>query len=188
LHFHFNNVYIGVNMLKRTTIFLLLGVFCTAVVYSQTLARVAVVNLPRVYQEFFRDSQAVRDFEARSARLQSDIDRMTREIMTLRSRHADAIMQDNQTEMIRLETEINRRTENLRNFHQARTAELENERRRLAQSDSFLNEVHDEIRLVAERGGFTHVINIAETPGLVWFNSAFEITDSVIQGLRNRAR
>jgi outer membrane protein len=157
-------------------------------VYGQQLTRVAVVDLPRVYTEFFQESRAVREFAERSARVQSDIDRMTREIQTLRSRHADAILQDNQTEMFRLETEINRRTENLRTFHQTRTAELENERRNLMQSQSFFNEVHDEIRLIAERGGFTHVFNIRDTPGLIWFNSTFDITDSLIQGLRNRSR
>jgi len=174
-------------MLKRFFIFIVI-VSCAVTAYGQQLTRVAVVDLPRVYTEFFQESRAVREFAERSARVQSEIDRMTREIQNLRSQHATAIQQDNQAQMTRLEAEINRRTENLRAFHATRTAELENERRNLAQSQSFLNEVHDEIRLIAERGGFTHVFNIRDTPGLIWYNSSFDITESLIQGLRNRSR
>jgi outer membrane protein len=174
-------------MFKRIFV-LFLFLLCAGVVYGQQVPRIAVVDLSRVYIEFFPESRAVREFAERSARVQSDIDRQTMEIQVLRSRHADAIMQDNQAEMIRLETEINRRTENLRNFVQARAAELENERRNLMQSPSFWNEVNDEIRLVAESGGFSHVFNITDTPGLIWWHSTFDITDRLIQGLRNRSR
>ena len=177
-------------MNKRIIFFLLLAVFFLGAAYSQSqqLTRIAIVDLPRVYTEFFRDSQAVREFEARSARVQTEIDRMTREIQTLRSRHAEAIQNDNQADINRLETEINRRQENLRNYYQARTTELERERSQLMRSGTFLNEVNDEIRLIAERNGFTHVFDRSNTPGLVWFNSSFDITDILIQGLRARNR
>ena len=175
-------------MLKRIVIFLLLNAACFGFVYSQQLARIAVVDLARVYTEFLPNSTAVRNFETRSATVQREIDRMQREIQTLRSRHADAIQQGNQSETLRLEADINRRTDDLRQYHQTRTAELDRERRNLMQSGSFLNEVNDEIRLVAERGGFTHVFNIGDTPGLIWYHSSFDITENLIEGLRRRSR
>ncbi|MCL2719985.1 MAG: OmpH family outer membrane protein [Treponema sp.] len=175
-------------MSKRILIFLLSGFICLGAVYGQHISRIAVVDLPRVYTEFFRESQAVRQFEERAARVQRDIERMQTDIRNLNTRLADAIARDDQREMIRLETEINTRTENLRVFFQARTAELDAERRRLMESGSFLNQVHDEIRYIAESEGFTHVFDIKNTPGLVWYANSTDITDRLINSLRTRRR
>ena len=175
-------------MNRRLVILFTLIVLCAGMVYSQALTRIAVVDLPRVYTEFLRESQAVREFEAKSARVQNEIDRMTREIQALRTRHAEAIQNDNESEMIRLETEINRRTENLRTYYQARTAELERDRQNLMQSGSFLNEVRDEIRFIAEREGYTNVFDIKNTPGMIWYSPTVDITDRLIASLRSRTR
>ena len=175
-------------MFKRVIIFLLLNLLCLGFVHSQMITRMAVVDLPRVYTTFFQQSRAVREFQQRSERVQADIDRMQKEIQDLRTRHADAILKDDQTEMLRLETQINRRTENLREFYQTRTTELDNQRKNLMQSSSFLNQVHDEIRFIAESEGFTAVFDIKSTPGIIWHSPTVDITDKLIQSLQNRSR
>ncbi|MCL2127870.1 MAG: hypothetical protein FWH38_06410, partial [Treponema sp.] len=71
--------------------------FSFASLSAQQLTRFAVVDLPRVYTAFFRDSRAVREWEERSARVQSEIDRMTREIQELRSRQADLVLRGEQS-------------------------------------------------------------------------------------------
>jgi len=172
-------------MLKKALFFLLLNV--CGLLYGQQLTRFAVVDLSRVYMAFFRESRAVREFEERSARVQADIDRMTREIQELRSRHADATMNNNQTEALRLETQINSRTEYLREYYQTRTAELETQRRNLMTSGSFLDQVYDEMRFVAESEGCTMVINLNDTPGVVWYSPSIDITDKLIQSLQTRS-
>ena len=173
-------------MLKKVLFLLLLNVSC--LLYSQQLTRFAVVDLPRVYTAFFQESRAVRQYEERVARVQADIDRMTREIQDLRSRYADAILRDDDSEAFRLEALIQRRSENLRDFHQIRMTELENERRRLMQSGSFLDQIYDEIRFIAEREGYTMVINKSENNGIVWYSNTIDITDMLIQSLLTRAR
>jgi outer membrane protein len=173
-------------MFKRILIFFLLSASC--LLYGQQLTRFAVVDLPQVYTAFFRDSRAVREFEERSARVQSDIDRMTREITELRSRHADAVMHNNETEALRLETQINRRAEFLREYYQSKTAELEQQRSRLMQSGSFLDQVYEEIRYIAESEGYSAVINLRDTPGMVWHSPTVDITARLIQNLLTRNR
>jgi len=175
-------------MFKRVLIFVLLNLMCLGMVFAQQITRMAVVDLPRVYTTFFRESTAVRQFEERSARVQSDINRMTNDIQTLRTRQADAIARDDQSESIRLETEINRRTEDLRNFYNARTAELERQRNQLMQSNTFLNQVHDEIRFIAESEGYSVVFDIKNTPGIVWNSPTIDITERLIASLQTRAR
>ena len=155
---------------------------------AQHLTRFAVVDLSRVYVSFFRESRAVREFEERSARVQSDIDRMTAEIQGLRANQINAEFQGNRALAQRLESEINQRTEQLREYHQLRTAELELHRSRLAQSDTFLEEVYDEIRFIAEREGYSMVLNLRENTGILWFSPTVDITDRLIQNLLARAR
>jgi len=173
-------------MLKRIFIFLLLNISC--LLYGQQLTRFAVVDLSQVYTAFFRESQAVREFEERSARVQNDIDRITREVQELRSRHADALLRDDQSEALRLENQIYRRSEFLRDYYQTKMAELEDQKRRLTRSGAFLNQVYDEIRFIAESEGYTMVLNLNDNNGIIWYSPTVDITEKLIQNLLTRGR
>ena len=171
-------------MFKRIFFFVLFFVSCFAVVYSQQITKFAVVDLNKVYTTFFADSRAVREWNERSANVQREIENRTKAIQDLRTRHANAIQQDNQAEVTRLETEINRRTENLRDYAQARIAELERERTRLTQSESFLTQVNDAIRWIAESEGYSMVLNLNNNTAIIWYSQSVDITEKVIQRLR----
>jgi len=172
-------------MLKKVFIFLLLNVSCF--LYGQQLTRFAVVDLQHVYTSFFKESQAVRQFEERSARVQSEVDKRTKEIQELRGRHAEAVLNDNQSEANNLETRIQRMTDALRDYYQAQTAILERQMAQLSQSNSFRSQVYDEIRRIAESEGYTMVMN-KNDPNIIWFSSTIDITEKLIQNLLARAR
>jgi len=174
--------------MKKAILFVLLTCCFAASVVAQQLTRFAVVDLPRVYSAFFRDSRAVREFEERSSRVQTEIDRMNREIQELRSRHADLVLAGDQSQALRLENEINRKSEFLREYYNLKTAELEDQKRRLSQSGSFLEQVYGEIRSIAESEGYSMVLNLKENTGILWYSPTVDITDRVIQNLLDRAR
>ncbi|MDR2619404.1 MAG: OmpH family outer membrane protein [Treponema sp.] len=155
---------------------------------AQQLTRFAVVDLPRVYVSFFRESRAVREFEERSARVQSEIDRMNAEIQTLRQNQISAEFQGNQEQALRLESEINRKSDYLTEYYRLKTAELESQKARLSQSSSFLEQVYDEIRFIAESEGYTMVLNLKENTGILWYSPTVDITDKLIQNLTEKAR
>jgi outer membrane protein len=171
-------------MKKRIFIFILL--FVSSFLYAQQLTRIAVVDMPKVYTAYFKDSRAVRQFEEKSAKVQSDIDKMTKEIQDLKSRHADALLRDDQSEVLRLDNLIYRRSEYLREFYQTRTAELENEKKKLMQSGSFLDQVYDEIRYIAESEGYSMVIE--KNNNLIWYSNTIDITDKLITNLQKKQR
>jgi len=172
----------------KKTFLLFAACFLTASLYSQQLTRFAVVDLPKVYSAFFRESRVVRDFEERSAGIQAEIDKMTKEIQELRARRVDLINQGDQTGALRLENEIYRKQEFLKEYYAVKTAELEDQRKKLAQSDSFLEQVYGEIRSIAESEGYTMVLNLKESTGIIWYSPAVDITDKVIQNLANKSR
>ncbi|MDR3019310.1 MAG: OmpH family outer membrane protein [Treponema sp.] len=172
-------------MLKRILIFILFNVCVFA--YGQQLTRFAVVDLPKVYTAFFRDSRPVREFEERSARVQNEIDRRTREIQELRARHAEAVLEDNQAQVNRLESQIHRMSEALRDYYQAQTAILEDQRNRLMQSGSFLDQVYDEVRYIAESEGYSMVLSLSDNKGILWHSATVDITDKLIQNLLTKS-
>ncbi|MDR1857979.1 MAG: OmpH family outer membrane protein [Treponema sp.] len=174
--------------MKKAMLFVLLTCCFAASVFAQQLTRFAVVDLPRVYSAFFRDSRAVREFEERSARVQAEVDRMTREIRELRSRHADLVLEGEQEQAVRLESEIYRKSEFLREYYNLKTAELEDQRKKLSQSGSFLEQVYGEIRSIAESEGYSMVLDLKENTGVLWYSPTVDVTDKVIQNLLNRAR
>jgi outer membrane protein len=172
----------------KKTVLLLAACFLTTSLYSQQLTRFAVVDLPKVYTAFFRDSRSVREFEERSANVQAEIDKMTREIQELRSKRIDLVNRGDQTGALRLESEIYSKQEFLKEYYTVKTAELEDQRRKLAQSDSFLEQVYAEIRSIAEGEGYSMVLNLKESTGIIWYSPTVDITDKVIQNLVNRTR
>ncbi len=169
----------------KKTVFLVAACFLTTSLYSQQLTRFAVVDLPKVYTAFFRDSRTVREFEERSALVQAEIDKMTREIQELRSKRIDLVNQGDQTGALRLENEIYRKSEFLREYYTVKTAELEDQRRKLAQSDSFMEQVYGEIRSIAESEGYSMVMNLKDA---IWYSPTVDITDKVIQNLVSKTR
>ena len=177
----------GVYMRKYFILaFLVLGFARSA--EAQMLTRFAVVDLNRVYMAFFSESRAVRDFEERSARVQSEIDRMSAEIQNLRVNMLNARAQGSMEQALRLEMEINRRTDFLMEYHQTQTAALEALKTRLTQSSSFLDQIYDEIRFIAESEGFSTVLSLRETAGILWYSPTVDITDRLIQSLARASR
>ena len=174
--------------MRNKIIFILLICGLTAGVSAQQLTRFAVVDLTKVYADFFRDSRAVREFEERSARVQTEIDRMTRDIQDLKSKQVDAVLQGNQTESLRLEREIYTKTEFLNEYYNVKTAEIADQRRKLLQSGTFLEQVYSEIRYIAESEGYSMVLNLKENTGILWYSPTVDITDKVIQNLHDKSR
>jgi len=154
---------------------------------AQQITRFAVVDLPKVYVAFFKDSRAVRDFEDRSARVQSDIDRMTADIQNLKVQQVNAQAQGNQDQALKLETEINKRSDFLKDYYKTKTAELDSQKSKLAQSDAFMGQVYDQIRYIAESEGYSMVLNLKDNTGILWYSPSVDITDKLIQNLMNQA-
>jgi len=173
----------------KKLIFLVIFICLTAVsVFAQQLTRFAVVDLPKVYAAFFRDSRAVREFEERSARVQTEIDRMTREIQELKSKQADFVLQGDQTQALKMENEIYRKSDFLREYYTVKTAELDDQRKKLSQSGAFLEQVYSEIRYIAESEGYSMVLNLKENTGILWYSPTVDITDKLIQNLLEKSR
>jgi outer membrane protein len=174
--------------MKKAAFLFIFFFLASASLFAQQLTRFAVVDLPKVYTAFFRDSRAVREFEERGARVQTEINKMTKEIQDLRVKHADAVLQGDQAQALRLESDINKKSDFLREYYTVKTAELEEQKKKLSQSESFLEQVYGEIRYIAESEGYSMVLNLKENTGVLWYSPTVDITDKVIQNLLEKSR
>jgi outer membrane protein len=173
--------------MKKIFILCLIAIGSAVPLGAQQLTRFAVVDLPRVYVSFFRESRAVREFEEKTDRVQAEIDRMNAEIQTLKANQITAEFQGNADQALRLETEINRKSDYLVEYHRLKTAELETQKARLSQSSTFLEQVYDEIRFIAESEGYSMVLNLKENTGILWYSPTVDITDKLIANLLQKA-
>jgi len=173
--------------MKKFLLLLIINFCFGLVLQAQQLTRFAVVDLPKVYLAFFRESRAVRDFEDRSARVQAEIDRMTSEIQTLKINQVNAQAQGNMEQALRLETEITRRSEFLKEYYKTKTEELDGIKNRLTQSGAFLEQVYDEIRYIAESEGYSMVLNLKENTGILWYSPTVDVTDKIIKNLMDKS-
>jgi outer membrane protein len=173
-------------MIKHRIWFWLLFMALGFSVEAQQLTRFAVVDLPRVYSSFFRDSRAVREWEERSARIQADVDRMTAEIQALQSSQLDATAVGDEDRALRLENEIYRKSEYLKEYYRIKTAELNDQKNKLAQSGTFLDQIYNEIRIIAESEGYSMVLN-KENTGILWYSPTVDITEKLIDNLLAKA-
>jgi outer membrane protein len=113
---------------------------------------------------------------------------MTKEIQDLKSKQADAVLQGNEDQAVRYENEIYRKSEFLKEYFKLKTQELEDQKRKLAQSGSFLEQIGDEIRYIAESEGYSMVLDKKENTGILWYSPTVDITDKLIQNLLDKAK
>ncbi len=167
---------------------ILLGVLLTVATLAgaEQLTTVGIINIDRIYNSFYRDSQEVRELERLRREYQDEIDSHVRELETLRQRFNTALDQNNRVTADRLQTQVTEKERFIEDLARRRRAQLEARQARLL-SDDFLNRLQQAIQFVAESGGYTLVLR-TDTEGLQWWSSAIDISDQVLARLRTITR
>jgi outer membrane protein len=112
---------------------------------------------------------------------------MTAEIQSLRASQLDAEARGDEARALRLESQIYQKSEYLKEYYQIKTAELNDQKAKLSQSGTFLDQVYGEIRYIAESEGYSMVLNLKENTGILWYSPTVDITDKLIQNLLAKA-
>lgn len=163
-----------------------LGLTVNTAVANQQLSTVGVVDVQRIYNSFFRDSQAVRDLERLREQYQNEINSHIERLEELRAQRLEARDNDNQRAEIRLDEEITELEAFIQELTQRRRRQLEIQQERVT-SDSFLEDVQRAIAFVAESEGYTVVLR-SDMDGLQWWSSVVDISDEVLDRLRATTR
>jgi outer membrane protein len=171
----------------RHFIFVLMSACVLLPVSAEQLTTVGIVDVSRVSTAFFRDSQAVRELEDMTARMQKEIDGITAEINELKNRKLQAENSGDQARALKLDEEIYNKTNYLKDFFRIRNTQLQERRNRLAESSSFLTQLQQAIAFIAEDQGY-NVIMKSSDPNLLWWSRQVDITDLIIARLLQNSR
>jgi outer membrane protein len=168
-------------------IFLLLALSVAAAfslsAQAQQITRFGVVDTAKVYQAYFKNSSPMRNYEAKKAEFQSEINARADEIRNLRSQKNSASLAGDESEISRLDSEIAKKTESLTEYTKSKNLELENLKNSMQSSNEFYTKLYKVIERVAENEGFTMILSLQQNNGILWYSTSVDVTEKVISEL-----
>jgi outer membrane protein len=168
---------------KRITI-VCVGIFLIcAGVSGQQITKFGVVDTSKVYNAYFRNSASVRNYENKKAEYQEEINKRTDELRQLQQKKLDYEKDGDETSELRTESEITKKTEFLTEYTNAKNVELEAIQKTLQNSDQFYKKLYSVLAKIAESGGYSMILSLQQSNGILWYSPSVDVTDQVITEL-----
>ena len=152
-------------------------------VFAEQITRFGVVDTARVYQSYFRNSAPIRNYEAKKNQFQEEINKRTLEIQELQQKKLEYEKDDNESAAMRVEAEINKKTDFLTEYTNAKNIELETIKNSLIRSDAFYQKLYATLSHVAESEGYSMILSLQQANAILWYSPSVDITDQVIREL-----
>lgn len=167
--------------MNKKIIFAVAMIFMFAAVLSaQQITRFAVVDTAVVYQTYFRESAAVRNYESMKAEFQTEIVRLTDELKALQVKKIEAQKENDDAKVQRLEGEITKKASYLTEYTRAKNIKLDDMKKRLQSSDDFYELMYNTIARIAESDGYSMVLSLQQADAVLWYSTSVDITEKVI--------
>ncbi len=154
---------------------------------AQQITRVAVLDMARVLSAYPLDQDSIKNFEAKKAEIQAEIDARAQEIRDLTARKNELEAMGAILTAEQYGKDIQQKTTVLKEYAAMRQNELDLLAKAVSANLSFVQRLSSTIARVAEAEGYSLVFNLKpedSKAGLVLWNSpSVDITDKVIQAL-----
>ncbi|MBQ9631071.1 MAG: OmpH family outer membrane protein, partial [Treponema sp.] len=128
---------------------------------------------------------AVRNYEKRKADYQEEINKKTQEIRDLQQRKLRYQEVGDQANVLRVESDITKKTEYLTEYTNAKNVELATMQKSLQNSDAFYKRLYSVLAKVAEAGGYSMILSLQQANAILWYSTSVDVTDLVISELGN---
>ena len=171
------------NTMKKLTVIFSACVFFAAGAFAQQITKFGVVDTAKVYNAYFRNSSAVRNYERRKTEYQEEINKRTEELRNLQQHKLSYQDSGDEANALRMESEITRKTEYLREYTNAKNTELATMQKSLQDSNSFYRKLYDVLAKVAEADGYSMILSLQQNNAILWYSSSVDVTDQVIAAL-----
>jgi len=159
-------------------------VLCFAIpAFSQQITKFAVVDTAKVYNEYFRDTAPVRNYEKKRDEFQNEIDKRTEEIRQLQNKKLQYESDGNDAAVLKIEAEITKKKDYLTEYTNAKNVELESMQKSLKTSNDFYKKLYSTLEKIAESGGYSMILSLQESNVILWYSSSVDITNQVISEL-----
>lgn len=156
--------------------------FFVSVLSAQQITKFGVVDTAKVYNAYFRNSASVRNYERRKTEFQNEINAKTEEIRKLQEQKLVYQKANDEMNAKRIESEITKKTDYLREYTNAKNIELANLQKSL-ENNSFYRKLYDELGKIAEAGGYSLILSLQQNNAILWYSTSVDVTDDVIAAL-----
>jgi outer membrane protein len=170
------------NLIKKFVVISLSLIF-SASIFAQQITKFGVVDTAKVYQAYFRNSAPVRNYENKKAEFQREITKRTEEIQKLKQEKADMSSSGNESAVLKIDSDIIKKTDALTEYTNAKNIELESMKRNLQNSDSFYKKLYSVLERVSENEGYSMILSLQQNNAILWYSSSVDVTDKVISEL-----
>ena len=167
-------------MTKRLILIITMLAVFAVFASAQQITRFAVVDTTVVYQTYFRESAAVRNYESMKAEFQTEITRLTDELKALQVKKIEAQKENDAAKVQRLEGEITKKASYLTEYTRAKNIKLEDMKKRIESSDDFYELMYNTIARIAESDGYSMVLSLQQADAVLWYSTSVDITEKVI--------
>ena len=168
---------------KNIFAFCFVFIFAAAGMFAQQITKFGVVDTSKVYSAYFRNSAPIRNYEKKKAEFQEEIDKRTQELKTLQQKKLEYEKNGNESQALKVEAEITKKTDYLTEYTNAKNVELESMLKSLESSDEFYKKLYNTLGQIAESGGYSMILSLQESNAILWYSSSVDITNQVIQEL-----
>src|SRR5574344_255356 len=93
-------------------------------VFAQQITKFGVVDTAKVYNSYFRNSSAVRNYEKKKAEFQEEINNKTQQLRDLQQKKLDYQAAGDEANALRVESDITKKTTYLNEYTSAKNVEL----------------------------------------------------------------
>ncbi len=150
---------------------------------AQQITKFGVVDTAKVYSAYFRNSAPIRNYEKKKAEFQEEINKRTEELKTLKQKKLEYEKNGNESQALRVEAEITKKTDYLTEYTNAKNVELESMQKSLESSDEFYKKLYSTLGTIAESGGYSMILSLQASNSILWYSNSVDITEQVIQKL-----
>ncbi len=157
--------------------------FSSIPAFSQQITKFGVVDTAKVYNAYFRNSAAVRNYEKKKSEFQEEINKQVEAIKKLQQKKLDYENAGNDAQAMKTEAEITKKTDYLTEYTNAKNVELESMLKSLETSDEFYKKLYNTLGQIAESGGYSMILSLQSDNSILWYSNSVDITDQVIQKL-----
>lgn len=168
---------------KKLLFFVVFAFLFLGGIFAQQITRFGVVDTAKVYQAYFRNSAPVRNYENKKAEFQREITKRTEEIQKLKQEKADMSSSGNESAVLKIDSDIIKKTDALTEYTNAKNIELESMKRNLQNSDSFYKKLYSVLERVSENEGYSMILSLQQNNAILWYSSSVDVTDKVISEL-----
>lgn len=170
--------------MKKTVFLLIFLIIAASFVSAEQIAKIGIINYSKIVSAYSGDSRSLQEIERMIKNYEDGVSSIKDDIYKLQERKLYYQNSNDDISALRIEEQIEKKKNYLKEYSRLRLSKIENKKSSLIQSTEFLSKILEKIEYIAESEGYSIIFN-SKDPNIIWWSQTVDITDLVIERLKN---